>query len=420
MKFLLLTIASLLLASPGIFAQGKLSAPDLIAMAKNSPQSPAFRESLVNTLGAKAISEGTAALGEGTDFIWAVRNARHPQLLIDDNIGPKMLRLEGTDIWYATGTMDTGRSHAFAYKVNGSVFGGKNDIPVFGPDSYTHAGVPQGKLSEKLTHVSKIYDGMTTEYWIYVPAQYNAATPAALMVWQDGAGHTQRDAGSRTLNVLDNLTHQGKIPVMISVMINPGTKGNQRLRSVQYDSVNDVYARFLRDELLPEVYKKYNIRKDGYSRAITGSSSGGICAFNAAWFQNDQWTRVWTRVGSFTSIQWKPGVLDGGNVYPNMVRKQAKHNIRIWMSDGSEDLENDHGSWPLQNIQLANSLKMKEYDFHLNFGGGSHNGAMGNSEMPDALKWIWRGYDPKKTEETFQMEESEKLKPYFRVKIYNR
>jgi len=42
------------------------------------------------------------------------------------------------------------------------------------------------------------------------------------------------------------------------------------------------------------------------------------------------------------------------------------------LQDGSEDLENDHGSWPLQNIQMTNSLKMREYDFHFSWGGGSH------------------------------------------------
>src|SRR5258706_4167471 len=136
MKYIALFVASALMAA------SKMTAPDLIALAKKDPQSAQFREALIESLGAKAISEGTAILGEGTDFIWAVRNARHPQLLIDDNIGPKMLRLEGTDIWYATGAMDTGRSHSFAYKVNGSIFAGKNDIPVFGPDSYTRPCVP--------------------------------------------------------------------------------------------------------------------------------------------------------------------------------------------------------------------------------------------------------------------------------------
>jgi enterochelin esterase family protein len=129
---------------------------------------------------------------------------------------------------------------------------------------------------------------------------------------------------------------------------------------------------------------------------------------------------VLSGIGSLTSIQWHPGQIDGGNVYPNKVRKEAKRNIRVYLQDGSEDLENDHGSWPLQNIQLANSLKMKGYDFHLQFGNGSHNGADANAQLPMSLAWLWRDYDPKKTEQTYEQEASEKLKPMFRVRIYNR
>src|SRR2546422_458545 len=105
-------------------------------------------------------------------------------------------------------------------------------------------------------------------------------------------------------------------------------------------------------------------RKDGYSRGISGSSSGGICAFNVAWWQPEQFSRVLSNIGSFTSIQWHPGEIAGGNVYPFKIRKEPKLNIRVWLQDGTEDLENNHGSWPLQNLQMANSLKMMDYDFH--------------------------------------------------------
>ena len=154
--------------------------------------------------------------------------------------------------------------------------------------------------------------------------------------------------------------------------------------------------------------------------AIAGNSSGGICAFNAAWFKPNEFSRVLSRIGSFTSIQWKPGVLDGGNVYPFKVRKEPKRNIRVWLQDGSGDLENTHGSWPMANIAMANSLKLMEYDFHLSFGTGTHNGAGGNSELPAEMVWLWRDYDPAKTEQTFVMEAEEKAKPMFRVRALNR
>ena len=130
--------------------------------------------------------------------------------------------------------------------------------------------------------------------------------------------------------------------------------------------------------------KSYKLRPDGYSRGIAGESSGGICSFNSAWFMPDKFSRVHSAIGSYTSIQWHPEEKqEGGNVFPFMVRKQPKRNIRVWMSDGTDDLENDHGSWPMQNIELANSLKMREYDFHFRFGLATHDGAQARSICPN-------------------------------------
>ena len=350
----------LLVVCAAACAAQKLTVPQLLEMARRDPA--ALASALVATLGAEEIRKGTAVAGYGPDFVWALESQGEPALYVDDQLHGKMTRVGSGPLWFQAGRLATGASHAFHYVdvVRGARFGGRNDVPAYGLDSYAQPGVPQGKLSDQLVHTSNIYDGMQTEYWIYVPAQYHPATAAALMVWQDGASFTARDGGSRLLNVIDNLIHQKKIPVMIQVLINPGAIGERRMRSIQYDTVSDRYPRFLRDEILAEVQAKYNLRREGYSRGIAGQSSGGICAFNVAWQQPDQFSRVLSRIGSYTSIQWRsPENVDGGNVYPFMVRKETKRNIRVWLDDGSEDLENNHGSWPLQNIQMANSLKMR-------------------------------------------------------------
>lgn len=408
----------LLLAAALPLAAQKPTASELIDLARKP--TPKLREAITAAFADADLKKGTAFAGQGPDFIWAVETAQLPSLFVNDRPLGKMSRVKGSNLWYQTGKLKTGTSHTFHYKIDGRDFGGNLNVPAYGPDSYDKPGVPQGRLSEKLLHTSKIYDGATSDYWIYVPAQYNPSTPAALMVWQDGQGMVQRDGGTRAQIVFDNLTHEKKIPVMIHVFISPATRGGRSIRSIQYDTVDDTFPRFLRDEILPQVYEKYNIRRDAYSRAIAGNSSGGICAFNAAWQHNDQFSRVLSRIGSFTSIQWKPNHLDGGQSYPNMIRKQPKKNIRVWLQDGSEDLENEHGSWPLQNIEMANSLKMKEYDFHLSWGNGAHSGAHGNAELPEEMLWLWRGYDPAKAEQVYTMEESEKAKPLFRIRLLNR
>jgi enterochelin esterase family protein len=247
------------------------------------------------------------------------------------------------------------------------------------------------------------------------------------------------------LNAIDNLIAQKKIPVMICVFINPGDISGSpdtptynfvkaysekwhrtlkdSMRSTLYDTVSDRYARFLRDEILAEVGAKYNLRQDAYSRAITGLSSGGICSFNAAWQMPEQFSRALTWIGSFASIQWKedPTNPDGGQDYPDQVLREPKRNIRVWLQDGAEDMEQErYGSWPLANIRMANALKLKGYDFHFSFGGGTHNPGQGSAEFPESMLWLWRDYDPSKTAQTFEMEKSEQAQPVFRVSIANR
>jgi enterochelin esterase family protein len=199
------------------------------------------------------------------------------------------------------------------------------------------------------------------------------------------------------------------------------------MRSTLYDTVSDRYPRFLRDELLPEVEAKYNIRKDAYSRGIMGLSSGAICSFNAAWQMPDQFSRVISWIGSFVSLQWRedPAMAEGGQDYPDKVLRESKRNIRVWLQDGSRDQQHgsaprNYGSWPAANFRMANALKLTGYDFHLSFGAGTHNGAQGAVELPEELIWLWRDYDPARTEQSFEQEPQEREKPPFRFTLVDR
>jgi enterochelin esterase-like enzyme len=421
----------------------KPTAVELIAMAK--AHDAKLPGAIVAAFDAKAVKDGTAQAAHGGDFFFAVEAASEATLRIDGANQPAMQRVSGTNTWYAVAHVEpVGTLHAFDYLVSGKPFGGSPNLAALGPLSYLQAGVSSGTLSEKIVHTSKIYDGMKSNYWIYVPAQYDPNTPAALMVFQDGEWYTDRDGGNPALNVIDNLIAQKKIPAMIAVFIQPGSvEGipgtptynfvkaysdkqhrtlDDSMRSTLYDTVSDRYPRFLRDEILADVTAKYNIRKDAYSRAITGLSSGGICSFNAAWQMPDQFSRVISWVGSFSAIQWKddPANPDGGQDYPEKIQREAPRNIRVWLQDGSNDLEIRYGSWALNNIRMANALKMKDYDFHFSFGTGSHSSAPGALEFPEEMIWLWRGYDPAKTSETFTIDLAEKTKPLFRVTITNR
>src|SRR5882762_360759 len=370
-----LAIAAIALFSlPGAAVAQKSTATQLIDLAKTP--GPGLRDAITATFDATDLKEGTAWAGHGPDFFFALDSIAKPELLIDAAPGPQMQQLAASSLWYAAARIEQlGKLHSFYYLIDGKKFGGKLDVPAFGPLSYLQPCVPSGTLSEKIIHTSKIYDGMKSEYWIYVPAQYKADTPAALMVFQDGGGYTDRNGNNPALDVIDNLIAQKKIPVMICVFINPGDIADapgapthtqvkkysdewnrtlkDSMRSTLYDTVSDRYVHFLRDEIIPEVAAKYNLRKDAYSRSIMGLSSGGICSFNAAWQMPDQFSRVISWIGTFTSLQWKedPAVSEGGQDYPDKVLRESKRNLRVWLQDGSRDMQygsaqRNYGNWP--------------------------------------------------------------------------
>ena len=126
---------------------------------------------------------------------------------------------------------------------------------------------------------SKIFPDTTRDWFIYVPAQYKPDGTAALMVFQDGQGYINPKGNWRVPTVFDNLIARGEMPVTIAVFINPGhdpSKGQPKSptagsnRSLEYDSLGDRYARFLLEEILPEVEKQYPFSRDPELHAICG------------------------------------------------------------------------------------------------------------------------------------------------------
>ena len=409
-------LALFLLASSVAFAQTS-PLEELIGLARQGPAAPGLQDRIAKTLSPRG---GTAVWGQ--DYLFVSNSPSPVSISINNQPAVPMAAIPGSTLWMLLTKMRTGVTHSFQYYAAGKPLGARGDAIGYNPDSYAKPGVPRGKLGEKQTIVSRLYDGMKADYWVYASPGVDPNVPAPLMVWQDGQGLIGTYSGLRLFTVTENLIDQKLLPPMVHVMIAPGTSTDGKaMRSIEYDTVSDRYSRFLMEEVLPEVEKVYKLRPDGYSRAIAGESSGGICAFNVAWLIPDKFSRVHSAVGSFTSIQWRPQEkLEGGNVYPFKVRKEPKRNIRVWMSDGHDDLENEHGSWPMQNIEMANSLKLKEYDFHFRFGAAAHGGAQAGLDLPESLTWLWRDYDPKKTSQEFQIDPAEKEKPFFRVTISNR
>jgi enterochelin esterase-like enzyme len=266
-----------------------------------------------------------------------------------------------------------------------------DDYPL-GPDSMRQAGVPQGRVEGPFLWKSPtVFRGTVRQYWVYVPAQYDAARPAAVMIFQDGHKYVNTEQEYRVPIVFDNLIHKREMPVTIGIFVNPGQRGETLPadpwradnRSGEYDSLGDDYARLLLEEILPEVGKTYNLAQDPSMRAICGASSGGIAAFTVAWERPDQFRKVVSHIGSFTNIR-------GGHVYPSLIRRSAVRPLRVFLQDGANDLDNPAGNWPLANQEMAAALKFRGYDYRFEYGDGGHTHKHGGALLPETLRWLWR------------------------------
>jgi predicted alpha/beta superfamily hydrolase len=253
--------------------------------------------------------------------------------------------------------------------------------------------VPRGTVTKMDPWKSKIYEGTSRDWWTYVPAQYRADKPACLMVFQDGHDYVNLTGHWRVPTVFDNLIASGDMPVTIAVFINPGHNGSFEPkspwkvsnRSIEYDTLGDKYSRFLLEEILPEVVKKYKLTDNPAGWAIAGASSGGICAFTVAWERPDKFRKVFSSIGSFTNIR-------GGNAYPYLIRVTERKPLRVFLADTDNDIDNQFGSWPLANDLMFAALKYMNYDREFTRGEGGHNSNYCGSIFPDAMKWLWRGF----------------------------
>ena len=341
------------------------------------------------------LSKGAAPKVDELTVAWAIEipNAKAaPRVRSSDaKFLLPLTRIGSTDVYAAVAEFPWGTGFRWQYEIGDQKAGGGNlEVYSVHADSKKQPGVPEGKLIQMPKWQSKIFEGTARDWWVYVPPQYKAETAACVMVFQDG-----QNARNYAPVVFDNLIAKGDMPITIGIFIQPGTRADNRPnRSFEYDTLSDQYARFLLEEILPEVEKSYKLRRDAASRAIAGISSGGICAFTVAWERPTEFSKVLSWVGSFTNIASGESKREGGHNYAALIRKTPKKPIRIFLQDGENDLDNPHGNWPLANQQMAKSLAFAGYDFKFEWGHGFHSDRHGRAILPDSLRWLWRDYKP--------------------------
>jgi len=263
-----------------------------------------------------------------------------------------------------------------------------------GPDSQKQAGVPQGTTFQfDLTASPKYYPGTKSTVTVYVPAEYTPDKPACLCVGLDGPNYLPQ-------TVFDNLIFKKQMPVTIGVFLSsgavtkPGTNEPLRFdRCYEFDSTNDTFDRFLTEEVLPAVEQRrtpngqaIHLSTDPNGHMIYGGSSGGVCAWTAAWQRPDLFRRVFTAIGTYVGMR-------GADMYPTLVRKTEPKPIRIFLQDGAQDTWNPlFDNWYTQNRSMEESLRFAGYDVNHSWGTLGHEGSHAQSLFPDVLKWLWRDY----------------------------
>ncbi len=270
---------------------------------------------------------------------------------------------------------------------------GEGDASVPGPDSLPQPGVPKGANFEFAFAQSKIFPGTTRQVTVYIPKQYDPAKPACVWVSQDGVQ-------SNAPVVFDNLISRGEVPIIVGVFVTPGVVAARDParqlarfnRSFEYDGLGDAYARFLLDELLPEVESRttpdgrpIRLSHSGNDRAIGGASSGAIAAFTAAWERPDAFSRVASAIGTYVGLR-------GGEVYPTLIRKFEPKPIRVFLQDGAHDLNIYGGDWWMANQTMERALEFAGYEVNHSWGDGTHSGKHMAAIFPDVQRWLWKDW----------------------------
>ncbi len=352
----------------------------------------ALAERIRARVGAEALAAHSAQFVDELEVGWVVAapGARTPPMVVAElgaDFRLPTLPLGDTGLFVATARWAAGSAVRWSYEVDGvRVGGGQTETYPRHPDSRERPEVPQGRLLTRPPWRSRIFAGTVRDWSIYLPTE--TASPTATMIFQDGVRFYQDFVPT----VFDNLIADGVMPPTVGIFLNPGVFADTTVsnRSFEYDTLSDQYVRFLLEEILPEVARERPLREDAASRAICGMSSGGICAFTAAWQRPDQFHKVLAHVGSFTNIASGPTLRDGGHNYPALIRKLPPKPLRVALQDGANDLNHAAGSWWLANLQMDDALRFAGYDHTFATGQGFHSLAHGRAIFPNSLRWLWR------------------------------
>lgn len=357
-----------------------------------------WHRSVMNAFGQENLLKGKPGVKvEGTTAAWAVIHSGTASVVREDGkILGEMIPLGADGLQVLAVELPNFSEFNYRVEVEGrTCLGGYVRLEHFErpPESLPDPSIPAGSVETFEWSSSQIYPNTQRHVSVYFPPGHTASRPVALMVWQDGSRAAALDGSLRVPTVLDHLIHRGEMPPTVAVFVDPGsTPGQTRkeksaTRSLEYDTLGDTYSRFMLEEILPEVGRRWPIQfvDHPHARATAGGSSGGICAMNTAWERPDQFHKVLCWVGSFVDIR-------GGHVFPQRIIDTKAKPIRVYLLAGENDLENQFGSWPKANRSMETALRTRGYDLHFEWTKCFHGSNGMAHHLPNALRWLWRDW----------------------------
>ncbi len=265
----------------------------------------------------------------------------------------------------------------------------------YGPDSFRRPEVARGETVAIDLPESSVFPGTRRRVWVHVSAGIDPALPSPFIVFQDGWLNLNPDGEVRAGIVVDNLVHAGEIPPLVGVFVDPGVFPDvedldaRKNRNAEYDAFNDRYATFITTEVLPLVNQRLALSDNSTDAAITGGSSGGNCAFTAAWMRPDRFGKVAGFLSSFVQVG---DHLPDGNPYPDLITSAPRRPLRVFLQAGHCDLNWDQPTrnWLAENLKVAAALAQGGYDFRFVLTDTGHVMHTAGVLLPDALRWLWR------------------------------
>lgn len=266
------------------------------------------------------------------------------------------------------------------------------------PEATMLNGIEQGSFTRiHQWRDTDLFRATERDLAVYLPAGA-PSEDLRLLICNDGMAYASLSGPIRVTRVLDALYARGEIAPTAVIFINPGIPlgpieisptpsytPEATQRSIEYDSLTPTYGEFLITEVLPWVQAEFGVSfsANPAHKTVCGISSGGICAFSAAWFHPDHFQRVISHCGSFTNIR-------GGHNFPYLVRATDRKPIRAYLQSGTNDGTTIFGDWPTANQAMAKALAYAGYDYRFDFGQGGHTLRHAGSVFADTLRWLWR------------------------------